>query len=376
MDMTLSNALRTLSRGAQQEAAMNSGAGASVPARDDAATNPALHAADPALVALPALTTPAPLALRGPYAAPVTPPIAWRLGLARRWAQWHVGLALAAIVAAVTLIVAGASPAAGYWLFAGGALWLALGAAALRAVEYRAPAAAGVCVLIADLLAAGVALVVLGPQAAALSMLPGALLLAILLVEIWLALAFGAVAFGVYAAALLLSWPAPLAASPLAVLIAVGVGALLFAVALALVAARLRAALAGEAAATYRLTAADRRAAARRAALDADAVALQSALALALRGTEPPPVATAADLAPLAAMLNAATTRVPGLLRDREERLRLERALRDLTAALETAWAGFEWSWPGASGTSVDRLITVLRPANAAPGASFKGTIW
>lgn len=109
----------------------------------------------------------------------------------------------------------------------------------------------------------------------------------------------------------------------------------------------------------------DRRAQTRRVAIDADAIALQTQLARSLRGNPAQPVTTCEDLAPLAQMINATTQRIPGLLRDREERIKLERAIRELTTALETAWAGFTWHWPTPTGTAVDRLVTILRPSPA-----------
>jgi hypothetical protein len=116
------------------------------------------------------------------------------------------------------------------------------------------------------------------------------------------------------------------------------------------------------AAAIHRVTALERRAQTKRIAIDADAIALQEQLTRAMRGGTPQPVTTCEDLAPLAQMVNSAAARLPGLLRDREERIRLEYAIRDLVNTMETAWAGFSFEWPTPSHTSVDRLIAILRP--------------
>jgi hypothetical protein len=109
----------------------------------------------------------------------------------------------------------------------------------------------------------------------------------------------------------------------------------------------------------------ERRWQAKRTTIDADSIALQTEIARTLRGATPRSVTTCEEMAPLANMINVLTTRLPGLLADREERLRLEKAIRDLANTLETAWAGFEWEWPSPSGTTVDRIISKLRPSSS-----------
>ena len=49
------------------------------------------------------------------------------------------------------------------------------------------------------------------------------------------------------------------------------------------------------------------------------------------------------------------------LQRDREERLRLEAALLGLTREVERAWLGLPWSWPAPSDTPLDELVALLR---------------
>ncbi len=53
-----------------------------------------------------------------------------------------------------------------------------------------------------------------------------------------------------------------------------------------------------------------------------------------------------------------------GLRRDREDRLRLEGALRRLTHAMERAWLGLPWVWPDNSDTPVDDLVALLKTPN------------
>jgi hypothetical protein len=65
------------------------------------------------------------------------------------------------------------------------------------------------------------------------------------------------------------------------------------------------------------------------------------------------------------------------LQRDREERLRLEAALLNLTRAMERAWLGLPWTWPKLSGTSLDQLVALLRtptPRDVQPEAGSQQT--
>ena len=53
--------------------------------------------------------------------------------------------------------------------------------------------------------------------------------------------------------------------------------------------------------------------------------------------------------------------RLEVLQRDREERLRLEGALRVLVRAVERQWLGVEPEWPEHTGTAIDELVTLLQ---------------
>lgn len=324
---------------------------------------PHSNVTNPVLPALPINgLTRAPYAYRPTLAPPWAP---WRRSMARHWVTWHIAIALASLAGAAAAALAGV----GSELIIGLAC-LALGgvvlcAAALHALELDAPGAAVVLMFINDICVTLAALFLLGPQAEILALLPGALLLTALLVDFVVVMSGGFICLAVYLVALFQGSPARiLLNSPSLLVTHVALllsGGILFLAAIALVATQLRRALAGEAALDHALQTATRRARHKRAIIDADAVALQTSLAKTLRGATVQPVATCEDLAPLANMINAITARLPGLLRDREERLRLERAVRSVNEALERALAGFEWSWPSSSGTTVDYLIALIR---------------
>ncbi len=329
----------------------------------------------PTLQAVPAVS-------RAPYAqtAVVTPGHnAWLRDLATHWVRWHLILCVALVVAATTIITATPLAVAGVVLLAVTLGALAVGAIAVRCLDFALAGTAVTLMLVSDLLltAAGVAIV--GPRASLLFFLAGSLLITALFADRLVVIAGGAVTFVGFVATLAaaaLGRFAPVLPLDETTLrwvdgAAVFIGLTLLLVAIALVSGQLRRALASEAAVTHRLYAHDRRLLTKQIAIDADAIALQAELANALRGGAPRAVTTCEDLAPLANMINATTARLPGLLRDREERLHIERALRDLVTSLETAWAGFEWTWPAPSGTTVDRLVAILRPSSShrAPGA-------
>jgi hypothetical protein len=99
-----------------------------------------------------------------------------------------------------------------------------------------------------------------------------------------------------------------------------------------------------------------------RAQVEDDAAQLDGALARVLSGRPAPaPVETDGLLSPLAETTNAAAERLATLQRDREDRLRLEGAVRTVTQAVERAWLGLPWSWPEWSGTVLDELVALLR---------------
>ena len=312
--------------------------------------------------------------LAAPYAhAPVMAPaqISWRAQLARHWLQWHLGLGVLTLAVGAMLIAAALTQVVGIALIACSCITLALVAIAMIFARYDAPTGAAVLALTADLVAILFGVALIGPRLETLVLLPGALLVTALLVDnLVIVVAGGVLGILAYGVAAVMTQLGVLRAIVfvdngvmrlLDVAFAV-VGLTLLLVAITLVVTQLRRALSGEAATDHRLQVLERRTQAKRAVIDADAIALQTEIARTLRGATPRQITTCEDLAPLSTMLNAMTTRVPGLLADREERLRLEKAIRDLATALETAWAGFEWTWPAPTGTTVDRLVTILRP--------------
>jgi hypothetical protein len=92
-----------------------------------------------------------------------------------------------------------------------------------------------------------------------------------------------------------------------------------------------------------------------------DAARLEEALATALRGQGIARVEASGALSPVAEAVNDVADRLATLQRDREERLRLEGAVRRLTQAVERDWLGLPWTWPEWSGTPVDDLLALLR---------------
>jgi hypothetical protein len=69
-------------------------------------------------------------------------------------------------------------------------------------------------------------------------------------------------------------------------------------------------------------------------------------------------------LSPLVERVIAVADRLEILQRDREDRVRLEGAVRQVSRALERGWLGLPWSWPDSSGTLLDELVALLRAPN------------
>ncbi len=95
-----------------------------------------------------------------------------------------------------------------------------------------------------------------------------------------------------------------------------------------------------------------------------DAERLRGALAEALRGQGGKPVAPLigdASLHQLAALIDHATARLETLQRDREDRVRLEGAIRRVTRAVEQIEMGCVPAWPEPSDTLMDALVVRLR---------------
>jgi hypothetical protein len=301
---------------------------------------------------------------------------AWRQRVALIWVRWRLGLGSALAIVAALLLIETPQSTIGLILLTLALGTIALEAIAARCLDSRLIGAAATLTLVADLALLGAGMLLIGPRGSLLLLLPGSLLATALLAETSMAIAGGALAFLGYGGVLLAQMTGSL--SPLATLdartlawidaLAALMGLTLALVAVVLAVGQLRRAQGNEAAATHRLSVNERRTHARQIALDADAIALQTALAETLRGGEPHVVTTCEELEPLANMINATTARLPGLLRDREDRIAVEKAVRDLAAVLETAWAGFAFTWPAASNTVVDRLVNVLRPQSSPLG--------
>ncbi len=316
-----------------------------------------------------------------PYAtAPVrtTAHATRRIQAGWRWAHVQLGVALALVAVGVTALLAAPSWQIVGWLaFALALTGILLGPLAGNALRQGHVTRGAVILFTWDLLLVAAAVAVIGPRLEAVALLPGFVLVLTLVAEPIVVMLGAGVAMVLFlAGSIILSARAipPLMALPSATwtwidpLLAIGAMGLIL-LPLGMLLQRVNSAEAAEAATRYLLNVEERRAQIRRIAIDADAIALQTQLARAIRGGVPQAVTTSEELAPLAGMVNAATARLPHLLRDREERLRLERALRELIASLETAWAGFSFAWPAPSGTLVDRLVVTLRPARTSDHA-------
>jgi hypothetical protein len=274
-----------------------------------------------------------------------------------------VGLGLA-VVASVVFLVSGAE---GYTVLAIAAVTLIGGIAGYALVTTDRPAWAGALAMVAAQLAA-LALVfsVTGAQVAALLFAPAAAYLAQRMGGRTVAIISGAGAVMVYLVFVIvgLIWPsAGLHDSALLffnLVAAVGGTALLLVSLLTAATARER----GEAAARarlYEVRLLRARLAEVRESTERNARALEEALVSALRGRGIEPVAAEGTLSAVAEITNDVADRLATLQKDREDRLRLEGAVRAVVRALERGWHGMPWAWPEPSGTQLDQLIAYLR---------------
>lgn len=92
-----------------------------------------------------------------------------------------------------------------------------------------------------------------------------------------------------------------------------------------------------------------------------DTSRLESALIQALKGHGVAPLTAEGRYRLLAEAIMDTGSRMEVLQRDREERLRLEGALRVIIRAVEREWLGVEPEWPAPTGTLVDELVALLR---------------
>ena len=88
---------------------------------------------------------------------------------------------------------------------------------------------------------------------------------------------------------------------------------------------------------------------------------MEDALAEALRGQGISRLNAGPEFDALAERVALVAERLRTLQRDREDRLRIEGALRGLIREVERAWLGLPWTWPAPSGTTLDELIALLR---------------
>jgi hypothetical protein len=299
----------------------------------------------------------------------------WRAQLARRWVQWHLSLTFVMLASATAMIATMPANAEGFYLLVVGLSTFALSAIALRCTDYMLNGGAALLTLAADTLIVIYGLFLLGNHMELFFLLPGSFIIAALLASQAIVVIGSIFTFMIYTLATFVH-PLGLGRTHLALtgygnqifsVALVGIGLTLLLVALGMTTRLIRQALATEAATAYRLDVTERRQQAKQQTIDADAIALQTELARTLHGEIPRRITTCDELAPLAHMINATAMRIPGLLRDREERLRIEKAIRDVGQALESNWAGFELRWPAPSGTALDRLIAMLRSEQTHP---------
>jgi hypothetical protein len=273
------------------------------------------------------------------------------------------GLGLA-VAASVVFLVSGAE---GYYLLAIAAVTLAGGIAGYALVTTDQPTWAGaLAMVVAQLAALALFMSASGTQVALLLFAPAAAYLAQRMGGRGVAIVSGAGAVIVYLAFVIvgLIWPVavlhPTAQLFFNLFAAVaGMGLLLLSLLLA-AAARERSEAAARAR-LYELRLLRARMAEARESTERDARALEEALVMALRGRGIVPVAAEGPLSPVAEIANDVADRLATLQKDREDRLRLEGAVRAVVRALERGWLGMPWAWPEPSGTQLDQLIAFLR---------------
>jgi hypothetical protein len=305
---------------------------------------------------------------------PAQPPLAARLlwaiqrgspRLVLTAALGHVcaGLGLA-VAATLVILVSGGQ---GYQLLAIAAITLAGGIAGYALVATNRPTWAGALAMVAAQLAVLALLYsAIGPQVAVLLFAPAAAYLAQRMGGRTLAIVSGAGAVMVYIAFVIVGLlvPAP-AIQPTALLFfnlcaaVAGTGLLL--VSLVIAASARERSEASARARLYELRLLRARVAELRERTEGDAKTLEEALTTALRGRGIEPVAAEGALSPVADVVNDVADRLATLQKDREDRLRVEGAVRAVVRAVERGWLGLPWAWPEPSGTLLDQLVAYLR---------------
>lgn len=298
-------------------------------------------------------------------------------GTATAIASIHATIgALAALIGAVLVLDAQllAQPLLVGWVLA--LIVLAGGSGALAyalAQHPRRVRGAGLALAAGQLAMLCWALGLVGPRAALLLFVPPMALLALRIVGPRTMSMVAALAVALYVAALVLAFRGlvvpvlPLAALWRAVLsgAAAAMGLMLTLAGLAgLVAAQTRAAAVARAR-QYEAHQLRARLAHYQQAVEADSDQLYGALSDALHRRRAGAIASDGPLGLLVTSVNAAAQRLATLHRDREDRLRLEGALRVLIRAVERSWLGLAWAWPDPSGTLLDELVALLRAPRA-----------
>jgi hypothetical protein len=274
-----------------------------------------------------------------------------------------VGIGLTVATAVVFLV----SAEQGYRLLAIAAVIIGGGIAGWALATTDRPIWAGALAMVmAQLITLALFLSIIGAQVAVLLFAPAAAYLAQRMGGRIVAIISGAGAVIVYLVFVIagLMWPTPVI-HPTVLLFfdlfaaVAGTGLLLVAL-LDAATARERSEAAARAR-LYELRMLRARAAEARERTERDARMLEDALASALRGRGIEPVSTEGTLSPVAELANDVADRLATLQKDREDRLRIEGAVRAVVRAVERGWHGLPWAWPEPSGTLLDQLIAYLR---------------
>lgn len=288
-------------------------------------------------------------------------------------AAGHIIVTFAAALTGIILMIVGQE---GYpWPFAL-AIVLGIGASLAYTASQRrtAKSFAGSALLASQVAALGWLFALLGARASLLALTPAMLLLAMRTAGRLALVLGGAAVFALYIAAGLVVPALPISQPVLSptqhavtdgVVVFVGLFTLLV-MALDLQHGRTQA-LAHARASRHEARLLRERTALLRQQLEEDAALLDEGLVEALLGHGIDPAAmdqVDSMLSPLVERVIAVADRLETLQRDREDRLRLEGAVRQVTRALERGWLGLTWSWPDASGTLLDELVALLRAPN------------